>query len=102
MKPGELRNTLMALLNFRRKTDDAARPDSRVESFLADFSIEIMPRTAEKVDDFRRRGFLLLVHAMLISIYQLNALILKHNRVPDSRRVRQVKLGLARGPREEY
>ena len=43
----------MALLNFRRKTDDAHRPDSRMMSFLTDFSIEVMPRTAEKVEDFR-------------------------------------------------
>lgn len=42
----------MALLNFRRKTDDDHRTDSRVEHFLSDFSIEVMPRTAEKVDDF--------------------------------------------------
>ncbi|MBT8416024.1 MAG: methylenetetrahydrofolate reductase [Silicimonas sp.] len=43
----------MALLNFRRKTEDGHRPDARVESFLTDFSIEVMPRTAEKVEDFR-------------------------------------------------
>ena len=43
----------MALLNFRRKTDDAHRPDHRMHDFLQDFSIEVMPRTAEKVEDFR-------------------------------------------------
>jgi methylenetetrahydrofolate reductase (NADPH) len=43
----------MGLLNFRRKPDDAHRPDARVQSFLTDFSIEVMPRTAEKVEDFR-------------------------------------------------
>jgi methylenetetrahydrofolate reductase (NADPH) len=42
----------MALLNFRKKTDDTQRPDPKVERFLADFSIEVMPRTAEKVEDF--------------------------------------------------
>lgn len=44
----------MALLNFRKKTDttpDEVNP--AVESFLQDFSIEVMPRTAEKVEDFR-------------------------------------------------
>lgn len=43
----------MALLNFRRKTDEAHRVDTKVADFLNDFSIEVMPRTAEKVEDFR-------------------------------------------------
>ncbi|NNE89243.1 MAG: methylenetetrahydrofolate reductase [Silicimonas sp.] len=42
----------MALLNFRRKTDGRA-VDPKVSDFLTDFSIEVMPRTAEKVEDFR-------------------------------------------------
>lgn len=42
----------MALLNFRRK--EAARPGaSDVSGFLEGFSIEVMPRTAEKVEEFR-------------------------------------------------
>ncbi|MEO9683760.1 MAG: methylenetetrahydrofolate reductase [Tateyamaria sp.] len=44
----------MALLNFKK--DDGPVPgklSAEVESFLAGFSIEIMPRTAEKVADFR-------------------------------------------------
>ena len=43
----------MALLNFRRKTETTTSVDTRVASFLQDFSIEVMPRTAEKVEDFR-------------------------------------------------
>ncbi len=43
----------MALLNFRKKTDAAAPVDPKVADFLQDFSIEVMPRTAEKVEDFR-------------------------------------------------
>ena len=43
----------MALLNFRRKSDEALTTDHRVETFLQNFSIEVMPRTAEKVEDFR-------------------------------------------------
>ncbi|QUJ77735.1 methylenetetrahydrofolate reductase [Sulfitobacter albidus] len=43
----------MALLNFRKKDDAPATVDPKVESFLQDFSIEVMPRTAEKVEDFR-------------------------------------------------
>ncbi len=42
----------MALFNFRR---DVASPDANpaLEGFLQGYSIEVMPRTAEKVDSFR-------------------------------------------------
>jgi len=48
----------MALLNFRRKESAAPSRDvagnrAAVEAFLQGFSIEVMPRTAEKVEDFR-------------------------------------------------
>jgi methylenetetrahydrofolate reductase (NADPH) len=45
----------MSLLNFRRK-DVPAEPagvSPEVEAFLKGYSIEVMPRTAEKVEDFR-------------------------------------------------
>ncbi|WP_341366020.1 methylenetetrahydrofolate reductase [Yoonia sp. BS5-3] len=44
----------MSLLSFR-KTKDTADPGANpaLEAFLQDYSIEVMPRTAEKVDDFR-------------------------------------------------
>jgi methylenetetrahydrofolate reductase (NADPH) len=42
----------MGLLNFRRKETPAPAADA-VESFLKGFSMEVMPRTAEKVEDFR-------------------------------------------------
>ena len=35
MTPREIGKTLMALLNFRKKTDDTQRPDPKVERFLA-------------------------------------------------------------------
>ncbi len=44
----------MSLLNFRRKDtapETAQKP--AVEAFLKDYSIEVMPRTAEKVENFR-------------------------------------------------
>lgn len=53
MTPKGMGRKLMALLNFRRKTDDASPVDPKVSDFLQDFSIEVMPRTAEKVEDFR-------------------------------------------------
>ncbi|OAN71567.1 5,10-methylenetetrahydrofolate reductase [Sulfitobacter sp. EhC04] len=44
----------MSLLNFRRKeTPQAPASTPEVEAFLEDYSIEVMPRTAEKVEDFR-------------------------------------------------
>jgi methylenetetrahydrofolate reductase (NADPH) len=44
----------MALFNFRRDTQPAPiTPAADVEAFLQGYSIEVMPRTAEKVEDFR-------------------------------------------------
>jgi methylenetetrahydrofolate reductase (NADPH) len=49
-----LGETIMALLNFKKKAAPADLDNSaEVEAFLQDYSIEVMPRTAEKVDDFR-------------------------------------------------
>jgi methylenetetrahydrofolate reductase (NADPH) len=42
---------MMALFNFRRET--VAQTPVEVEAFLQGFSIEVMPRTAEKVESFR-------------------------------------------------
>lgn len=42
----------MALLNFRKKDDTSTEVNPQIEAFLQDFSIEVMPRTAEKVEDF--------------------------------------------------
>ncbi|WP_050930412.1 methylenetetrahydrofolate reductase [Aestuariivita boseongensis] len=44
----------MALLNFKRREAPAATPvNPDVEAFLQGYSIEVMPRTAEKVENFR-------------------------------------------------
>ena len=43
----------MALLNFRRKSATYKIPTAGVEAFLKGYSIEVMPRTAEKVESFR-------------------------------------------------
>ncbi len=42
----------MALLNFRRKEVAPTLPVAEIEAFMQDYSIEVMPRTAEKVEDF--------------------------------------------------
>jgi methylenetetrahydrofolate reductase (NADPH) len=47
-----LKETVMALFNFRRK-EDAAPATGALEGFLKGYSIEVMPRTAEKVESFR-------------------------------------------------
>ncbi|MEP1768215.1 MAG: methylenetetrahydrofolate reductase [Sulfitobacter sp.] len=43
----------MALLNFRKKDAGTVEVNPQIESFLQDYSIEVMPRTAQKVEDFR-------------------------------------------------
>ncbi|MYG26225.1 MAG: methylenetetrahydrofolate reductase, partial [Boseongicola sp. SB0677_bin_26] len=43
----------MALAKFRSRSDRAEPADPQVSDFLDGFSIEVMPRTAAKVDDFR-------------------------------------------------
>ena len=44
----------MALFNFKKREDAADAPVSpQLEAFLKNYSIEVMPRTAEKVEDFR-------------------------------------------------
>jgi len=44
----------MALFSYGKKeTPTAQTVDPNVEAFLKDYSIEVMPRTAEKVEDFR-------------------------------------------------
>ncbi len=47
----------MALLNFFKKNqaqpEDNAQSAAQIEAFLNGYSIEVMPRTAEKVEDFR-------------------------------------------------
>jgi methylenetetrahydrofolate reductase (NADPH) len=51
-KPATLKETVMALFNFRRK-EDATPATGALEAFLKGYSIEVMPRTAEKVESFR-------------------------------------------------
>lgn len=44
----------MSLLSFRKPKETAVSPvNPQLEAFLQDYSIEVMPRTAEKVEDFR-------------------------------------------------
>ena len=43
----------MGLLNFKKSAETAPETSPEVEAFLQGYSIEVMPRTAEKVEDFR-------------------------------------------------
>src|SRR6056297_2286951 len=55
MTPGSFWEAAMALLNFkkREKSAEARTVNPELEAFLQCYSIEVMPRTAEKVEDFR-------------------------------------------------
>ena len=44
----------MALLNFRKRETVENGTTPEMEAFLKGYSIEVMPRTAEKVEDFRQ------------------------------------------------
>jgi len=48
-----LRNRLMALLNFKKPAPTAPTVTPEMEAFLDGYSIEVMPRTASKVENFR-------------------------------------------------
>ena len=43
----------MALLNFKRKPTDVIATSTELEEFLQGYSIEVMPRTAEKIERFQ-------------------------------------------------
>ena len=43
----------MALFNFRRRDEGLGQDAGALEAFLHGYSIEVMPRTAEKVENFR-------------------------------------------------
>ena len=43
----------MALLNFKKSVTSEAIVSPEVEAFLQGYSIEVMPRTAEKIPSFR-------------------------------------------------
>lgn len=43
----------MALFKLKTKSHDDTTMNSELESFLSGYSIEVMPRTAEKIEDFR-------------------------------------------------
>lgn len=47
---------------------------------------------SEQIDKLREQGYLLAMHAMLISVYQLNSLIQIHNRSDAERKIRQVQV----------
>lgn len=51
----------------------------------------------KELEELNKKGFLLLMHAMLVSIFQLNTLIRKNNQAAGTRTIRQAKLDLAPG-----
>ncbi len=53
MSPAALWEAAMALLSFKKKDAGVKTTSPEVEAFLKGYSIEVMPRTAAKVEDFR-------------------------------------------------
>ena len=52
--PQRLSEVVMSLLSFRKtKEAETIGLNPEMEAFLKDYSIEVMPRTAAKVEDFR-------------------------------------------------
>ena len=43
----------MALFGLKTKNSQTSQVSENLESFLFDYSIEVMPRTAEKIENFR-------------------------------------------------
>lgn len=58
------------------------------EEMLASLSPELF-------EELNKSSYLMVIHAMLISVFQFNALILRHNRIPGRRIIKQVELGPA-------
>jgi hypothetical protein len=46
----------------------------------------------EELDKLREKGYLAPIYAMLISIYQFNALILRNNQLDGTAKVKQIQL----------
>jgi methylenetetrahydrofolate reductase (NADPH) len=53
VNPTPWKEALMALLNFKKSVTSEAIVSPEVEAFLQGYSIEVMPRTAEKIPSFR-------------------------------------------------
>ena len=54
LTPASIKEAVMALLNFRRRPSVPATPhNGQLAALLQGYSIEVMPRTAAKVEDFR-------------------------------------------------
>ncbi len=57
-------------------------------------ALQAMP--ADQLGELNKRGYLVFMHAMLLSLFQLNHLIRRHNAQPGSRAVDQVKVEVAK------
>lgn len=52
--------------------------------------------TGDQLADLNKQGYLQQIHGMLISIYQLNMLLRKHNDIAENPKVSQIKIEVAR------
>jgi hypothetical protein len=73
--------------------------DGAVQTLSGLYTIDedkLQALSAEQSHELNQQGYLVQIHAMLISIYQLNLLIRKHNEFKDAKKVVQLKIEIAR------
>jgi hypothetical protein len=52
--------------------------------------------STKQIDELNKLGYLIPIHAMLISIYQLNSLVKKNNELQSLKAIKQLKIEVAR------
>lgn len=57
---------------------------------------KVQDLSEETISDLHKKGYLAAIYGLLMSIHQLNQLILRHNKLPDSKKISQIKLQLPR------
>ncbi len=58
--------------------------------------------TAEQLEDLNKKGYLLLLHALLVSLFQLNRLVREQNRREGFANVKQVKMEVSHDSGAEF
>ncbi len=77
--------------------DDASQTIVALHSIDED---KLQSLASEELVDLLQKGYLATIHAMLISLYQLNSLVRRHNSDSGRKQVSQVKLNVARAAGE--
>lgn len=85
---------LMKSININVHYQDGAAQTITGLHTIDEDKLQALP--ANELEELSKNGYLLLMYAMLISIFQLNALIRKNNQTAGCRPIKQAKLALAR------